>query len=487
MGMIISNGNLDEQSSWSARYGAKHRLERITDFPRGITPPKKVRIYWRLDHYVLQWWDSAAKRSLSDRVDGDLVAAITRARQIEERLEHFRSGGSPRRKVGHGTVVTMYLVDLGRRADAGEIDPKTVSRYTSALQHYQTFAENLQVAGRFPSASQVNREFALEFAAHLQNLLISPNGHSSTKRRRMAAAGYVEDVVRSMLAWAADPERGNLLPDGFRNPFAGHTRRSNRSERDLFGEPDITISMAAEFLNRCDEFQLPLFSMLVLYGLRAAEPCHLFHEQLDGDWLIVGSDPQLDYFVKGRRDKRFPLIEPMAGMLRQAGQDRTQGLLLLRRPVLAGTVCPPLLHASRDELRAEFDRRCRQQKASSAQARRAIRDRLLHDAGALKYDDIEVEFGQIARHLKWPRAATIKDLRHLFATALENSGMPEFYRRYLMGHSPGKTAVVSYTHLDQLRTRYVEALRHQMQPLVDVISSRSVALHKTRVHLDQTA
>ena len=485
--MIIPNGNFDGQSSWSARYGTKHRLERIVDFPRGVARPKKVRIYWRLNHYVLQWWDPAAKRTLSDRVDGDLVAAITRTRQIEERLDHFRSGGQPRRKVTHDAVITAYVADLGRRADAGEIDPKTVRRYRSALQHYQAFAESPQVASRFPSVSQVNREFVLEFAAHLQNLLISPNGHPGTKHRRMAASGYVEDVVRSMLAWAADPERGNLLPDAFRNPFAGSKRRSNRSERDLFGEPDITIPMAAEFLKCCDEFQLSLFSLLVLYGLRAAEPCHLFHEQLDGEWLMVGSDPQLDYFVKGRRDKRFPLIDPLAGMLRQAGQKRTQGLLLLRRPVLAGTVRPPLVRASRDELYAEFERRCRHQKASSAQARRAIRDRLLHDAGALKYDDIEAEFGRIAHSLNWPRAATIKDLRHLFATSLENAGMPEFYRRYLMGHSPGKTAVASYTHLDQLRTRYLEALRHQMQPLVDAISSRSAELHKAPVRPSKTA
>ena len=70
--------------SWSLRYGAKHQLHRIAEFPSGIIPPEHVRLYYRNDHYVLQWWDPAAKANLSDRVDGDLVAAITRARQIEE-------------------------------------------------------------------------------------------------------------------------------------------------------------------------------------------------------------------------------------------------------------------------------------------------------------------------------------------------------------------------------------------------------------------
>ena len=48
------------------------------------------------DHHLLQWWDSAAKQNLSERVDGDLVAAVFRARQIDERLEHFRSSGMGR-------------------------------------------------------------------------------------------------------------------------------------------------------------------------------------------------------------------------------------------------------------------------------------------------------------------------------------------------------------------------------------------------------
>src|SRR5947208_17075348 len=76
----------ETQRSWSARYGAIHRLARLTEFPSGIAAPRKVRVYRRVHHYVLQWWDPAAKRTLSDRVDGDLLSALIRARQIDERL-----------------------------------------------------------------------------------------------------------------------------------------------------------------------------------------------------------------------------------------------------------------------------------------------------------------------------------------------------------------------------------------------------------------
>ena len=44
--------------SWSERYGERHRLVRVAEFPAGIVGPKQVRVYARRDHYVLQWWDS---------------------------------------------------------------------------------------------------------------------------------------------------------------------------------------------------------------------------------------------------------------------------------------------------------------------------------------------------------------------------------------------------------------------------------------------
>ena len=46
--------------SWSERYGYRHRLSRVTEFPFGVAAPRKVRLYYRLDHFVLQWWDPAA-------------------------------------------------------------------------------------------------------------------------------------------------------------------------------------------------------------------------------------------------------------------------------------------------------------------------------------------------------------------------------------------------------------------------------------------
>lgn len=462
-------------SQWSKKYGAKHAWQRIKCFPSGVAPPTRVRVYRRHNYFLLQWWQSTQKKNVSERVEGDLVTAIVRAREIEEQLLHFKTGVKKHRQIWHQELIESFVADLTRRSDAGEIDPRTVTRYQSALAHYLSFVEQSQVQSRFPSASNINRDFALEFRAFLKNLRIAPNGHANSQKRPIGAPDYVESVVRSMLQWAADPDRGDLIPDGFRNPFRGQRRRDDVAP-DPFGEPDITVEMAAKFLSVCDAFQLRLFSVLVFYGLRASEPCFLFRQHCVDDWLSVACNPLLGYLTKGRRDKRFPLLPCVNTLLTQNSSAQPEGLLFVRRPVHAGQENPPLLGKSLEALQEEFQRRCSSQSNLTAKARRQLRDAVLQEAGGLKYDHIQHEFQRVSKGLGWPPTATLKDFRHLFSTELQNAGMPELYRRYLMGHAPGKAAIVTYSHLNQLRERYEESVERSFAPLVHAVGQRVLDL-----------
>ena len=463
-------------TNWTKKYGTKHRWQRITEFPLDVAGPKRVRIYRRSDHYILQWWEPAAKRNLSERVDGDLVSAIARARRIDERLEHFKRSGNTPRRMRHSELVQSFIADLNRRADAGQIDPKTVVRYRSALGHYLTFAEQQAVSAAYPSATNVDRKFALQFSAYLGNSLISPNGHPNSQRRRMISTRYIQDVVRSVFHWAADPERGGLFPDGFRNPFVSHNRQSLDVASDLFGEPDVTLEMAATFLASCDRFQLPLFSLIVLYGLRPSEPCFLFRENHTAGWLKIGCDPALGYVTKGRRDKRLPLLRELSVLLDSPPETQTAGLMFVRRPVAELRESPLLQGTSQEDLRTMYAQRCGQRSCRSAADRLRIRDQLFREVGGLCYDHIEHEFRRIARQLHWTPSATLKDFRHLFSTTLQNAGMPEFYMRYLMGHSPGREAIVAYSHLNELRERYQEAVERELRPLVTAVTRQAARL-----------
>jgi hypothetical protein len=324
----------------------------------------------------------------------------------------------------------------------------------------------------FPHVASINRDFRLGLAAFLADRRVAPGGGSSGSARPMKGQAFVLDTVRAMLEWAADPDRGGLLPDGFRDPFLRRGEPRSVFRGDPLGEPDITLPMALNLVNLCNRFQLLLFAPMLLFGLRAAEPCYLFHEYFDGDWLRIPCNPELAYFTKGRRDKRFPLIDPLRPLWEALRQAAGPGLLYLRRGVMERREVAPLRGYSLPDLVAEFRRRCAAALTTGAAQRVRLRGAVLHDAGAMTYDHVQHEFRVLTHQLGWPAAATLKDLRHLFATALGNSAMPEAYRRYLLGQAPGRAAVVAYTHINQLREQYTAAVCREWTPLIEAINQR---------------
>jgi integrase len=238
--------------------------------------------------------------------------------------------------------------------------------------------------------------------------------------------------------------------------------------------------MTEAFLELCDEFQFRLFVPMILFGLRAAEPCFLFREHIDREWLRVPCIPNLGYRTKGRRDKRLPLIEELEPFWKLLRAGPKQGLLFERRAVVEGRGRAPYRAESLDDLIGRYRQECSTGRANEAVAQVRIRNKLLRNAGALKYDDIEQEFRVISRQLKWPREATLKDFRHGFATMLGNSPLADHYVKYLMGHSPGRAALTAYTHLNQLREQFSNAIRQQWPALLVTIRQRSLQLLSAR-------
>ncbi len=451
----MSTLNSAPPKSWAARYRERHQLTRITGSTLGVTLPKRVRIYRRREHFVLQWWDRVQRRTLNERVDGDLVEAIGKARTISERLAAFNTSGASKR-ITLLDVIDKFSIDLTERADAGEIAPGTPRRYLSALHHLREFVVQPLIQRDFRLASRVNRKFRLLFAAFLQR--------PTTKRKRNIDSQFIFDTCRALFEWAADCQRGNLIGEGFSNPFCDRHGGATAVRPMALGEPDVTVDMACEYLARCDFFQLRLFATILLCGLRPSEITYLMSENRDTCWLQVECLPEISYFSKGRRDKRFPCVEPLDGLLGSS----PHGLLFTRR---GHESTLPL-----QGLAKEFAYRLTKLQSPSAAKREQVRDQLLREQGCLDYDRIEGEFHSVAAKLNWPRSATIKDFRHLFCTCLENAGMPEYYRRFLMGQSPGRAAIVGYTHLNKLREHYVAALRSELSPIVATIEERLKSL-----------
>ena len=468
--------NAEPNTSWKVRYGEKHRWRRFADWPRGIAPPAKVRLYERTGHYLLNWWDPAAGKNLSERVDGDLLAALAEARAIDGKLVDGKTAGYGRRpRLGHAELVGRFLADLRRRADAGEIAAATVGRYRSALAHYLVYCGSPEIARAFPTAASADRRFRLGFLAFLQGRAITGNGRRGAAAKPMCGQGIVADTVRALYAWALDGERGGLLPDGFKNPFLRSGGGRTVLRGDPLAEPDITMAMAADFLRACDDFEFPLFVPLILFGLRAAEPGFLFREHLLPDWLLVPNIPALDYTTKGRRDKRFPLPVGLADFWNRFRSERERGPLFVRRAVADGRERPEHSDKSLGELEVVYRERMAAA-PSDAAGRLRLRNRLFADAGGIAYGEIEKAFHRVGRELGWPPAATVKDFRHLFATTLANAGLPEGYRKYILGHAPGRDAAVAYTHLNRLREFCAGIFEREYAPVLGVIRSRTAKL-----------
>ena len=250
--------------TWSDRYGDRHRLERITDFPRGVAPPSKVRLYWRRDHYVLQWWDPGAKRTLSDRVEGDLVAALTRIRVIEVRLqERGTCHNNGHRRLTFADLTEAFQKNLRQRADADEIDIRTVGRYASALAYLRHFSEQPSIQSRYPHPGRVDRDFVLEFLAFLKTRVVTRNGRAQGVAGRLTSVEYILATAHAAFTWAADPDRGALLASDFRNPFRGQAGAIRSRSAGPCAAPPITIPMAVDWLQVCDDCQRRLFVPLM--------------------------------------------------------------------------------------------------------------------------------------------------------------------------------------------------------------------------------
>jgi hypothetical protein len=451
--------------TWTDRYGDKHRWRRYRSWLPGIAPPAKVRLYERGGHYLLNWWSPADKRNLTERIVGDLLTALARARIIDDRLSLFRSAGNAaKRKVGHAELVAAFLADVECRIDARLLAAPTLTRYRAALDHYLDWCRSPDAEKKYPHATNVNREFRLELAAFLARRTVCGNGRKGAPRP-MKSQGFVLDVARTMFEWAADAERGNLMPEGFKNPFLGGGEHRPLFVGDPLAAPKITMAMAAEFIAACNAAEKKLFGPMILFGLRASEPCFLFHEHLTQDWLEVPNIDDLDYFTKGKRGKRFPWTKEIAGLRDLLQGDGRPGLLY-RRSDFFNLQKQGSEHGDLAELTKEYRRRLAVTSQCNHLARLKIRKQLLREAGALHYDDIETLFQRITAKLGWTVRTTLKDFRHLFATTLSDANISESYRKYLLGHAPGREASVAYTHLHRLREQFAAVLCNEFEPVL---------------------
>ena len=433
----------------------------------------RVSVYLRSQMWYLRYHEHGVRRQV--RAARSRPAARQLAAQVNAQLE----SGSP--------VATsfepMAITELRQRwldyhEDVLRSSTATINRYRTATDHLLSFVASVRAV---KLTSQFRPSHAESFVRYLRQLKVPPNGHQNARKRPLRDKGvkYVLEVCRTLFSFAI--KRRHLEPYAV-NPFTS-IAIDRMPVEDAKPYVDLDVHQERRLLEACDDWQLPIFLTLMLTGMRPGELTHLL---LPGDvnmeegYLFVRNKPDLGWKVKTRNERSIPLMPELTAVLRIAVKDREQGPVFRRRRFNIGS-CPPLAGLSREQLQAELARwveaeemklgRC----LSRQECERLCRY-LWRDMGAIKTDRLRIEFMKLTETIDLPTVTAPKTLRHMFATALQDTNVDPLIRNQLMGHAPGgvgssngglgMTGLYTHTRPETLRRQLENALSGR--PAVDV-------------------
>lgn len=345
---------------------------------------------------------------------------------------------------------------------------QTIDRYRTATEHLVRFLANRPVR----HASHFHAAHAQEFVRYLRVVQVSSNGHANTAKRPLMDKGlfYVLECCRAMFNYAA---KHRHLSPYTENPF--RTLEINRIPIGQVRPIELfTATQEREFLEACDDWQFPLFLTLMLTGLRPGELRHLLLPDdldLSAGLLRVRNKPDLGWQVKTRNEREIPLVPVLVEVLRVHLGTRRAGPVFQRRCWANRNGHGRLIQES-TLLQKELVRRIgiRETEAGQRLSRqdraRAARG-LWRDLGAVKTDQIRVEFMRLTKRIGLPQCTAPKVVRHLFATLLQEGRVDPLIRNELMGHvATGErksghglamTAVYTHTRPETRRQQLIEA------------------------------
>jgi integrase len=343
----------------------------------------------------------------------------------------------------------------------------TINRYRTATDHLLDFVREVHPVRL---ASQFRAQHAEEFVRYLRTIRVSPNGHPHTPKRSLLDKGikYILEACRAMFGYAL--KRRHLSPYA-ENPLSA-LQIDRIPVEDARPIALFTPEQERSFLEACDRWQFPLFLTLLLTGLRPGELAHLLlpdDVDLRAGLLFVRNKPRLGWQVKTRSEREVPLATVLVEVLRPLIGDRTTGpVFLLRR--FAGGSQPSLANAPVPLLERELSRRIAEGERESGRdlsrsERLAVARGLWRDLGAIGPDRIRLEFVRTTGRIGLPGTTAPKQLRHQFATCLQEARVDPLIRNELMGHSPstkgsglGMTAVYTHTRPEVRREQLELAL-----------------------------
>lgn len=277
-----------------------------------------------------------------------------------------------------------------------------------------------------------------------------------------------------MIRWAASEQ---LLPSASTRTFAQPDQC--RARQQAMSAAPITTDELIRLIRAADRYHLTLLAFYIFHGVRVSEPCWLMLEDFDaqGGWLNYRCIERLGYRTKGGVDKNLPVPDVMSRAILHAAGNRHGGPLLVKRRLADTHVTTP---EGLDGIIQVVERQTPPNWSERGRLARAH----LKKIGAIDGDDVRREFRQLVRAADVRHSVTPKALRHFFATALEQSDVPYYTRKYLLGHrltnggARGDDVTATYTHLEpnQIKTAYQHLLDGSLREVADPFAARLVEL-----------
>jgi integrase len=236
------------------------------------------------------------------------------------------------------------------RAYSALIDT-TIERYRAATNHLLRFIADVRPVRRVSDFRACHAE---EFVRYLRSIKIAPNGHANAAKRHLRdkSVKFILETCSTLMNYA---QRQRHLSPYAENPFRtieiGRVPIEDAKPIVIF-----TPEQEKQFLEACDDWQFPIFFVLLFTGLRLGELTHLLlpHDvDLSAGWLHIRNKPALGWRIKTRNERTIPLHPIVAAVIKQSLGNRETGPVFRQRRCADGYV-PPLTHLNTPQLEREL-------------------------------------------------------------------------------------------------------------------------------------
>lgn len=402
-----------------------------------------VTIYQRGKSYHLYYRENG--KTIRRRIDGNLAVARATAGKVVQSLAEDRPSLFSYTRASPSQLVSGYI-DYVR--DVQQLALGTVARYRSALQLFEAFCTHAEVG----FIDQVDRPAVEDLIRWLRGKTRTRNGAKKGKTKPYETSGikYALSTCRTAFNWAI---RRRMLPPYFDNPFGGFDKTLLKDRKG--DEDDFLIfspQQCRDFFDACNDWQRGLFELLVTYGMRVGELCHLLVEDVDFETkaIHIRSKPCLLWFVKSRRRRDLPLTPAIEALLRQRIGERKSGFVFLEDRFVRGKRRIAKQLADPAAFRRHFERLATTLREGNPHVDDALVQKAIIKAcrrlGQIVPKRIREEFCRVTTKIGCPEFTRAHDLRHVFISRAQEQEMNPLLVSDLVGHA---TLVMTrkYTHL----------------------------------------